>query len=393
MPAPADRYELCDQLGKGGTSTVWLGRRLGDKAGPEALVAIKSLLPGQDVHGDAERAFLYEARISQCVRHPNVVPTLDVAMVGDERVMVMPYVHGVTLAALLRSCIRNETTCPVDVAGRIVHDLLLGLDAAHRATTPEGTPLGLVHRDVSPQNVLVDASGVARLIDFGIAKTVDSDEHTPRGEMKGKAPYLAPEVLDGERATARTDVYSAAVVLWETLCARRLFSGRTAVDILVAILTNPIARPSEVLGVPVALDDVVMRGLSRSPNARPPTASDFAYEIARSMPLASRESVAAWVRANAGEELARRELLGFYVAPRPAVPVEPRTVIMPRPAPPTTVPPPPAVGRGALVLLGLLVVASLLATLAASVHAFACATRAPGGSRVTTWVRPASNGG
>ncbi len=301
-PRVIGQYEIHAELGRGGSGIVWLGRaREGG-----ACVAVKSLLGPSVEEPGLQNALREEARLSSLVVHANVISTVDVVSTGTEVFLVMPYVHGVTLAALLRICIERGVTVPVEIAARLVHDLLLGLDATHRARDLRGRPLHLVHRDVSPQNLIVASEGVSRLIDFGIAKGRDSANQTALGELKGKAPYIAPEVLEGADATPLTDVYAAAVVLWEALCARRLFRGTSATDIWEGVLRARVQAPSAVVGRPVSLDQVVLRGLSRAPEARPRSAKQMADDIARASRLAPRERVAAWVSWCAGPELERR---------------------------------------------------------------------------------------
>lgn len=295
-------YEIHGELGRGGSGIVFLGRR----TGTSELFAVKTLLTSRAVDPALERAMLDEARLSGLVRHRHVVSTVDVVANDGELVLVMPYVHGVTLASLLRVCVQRSQACPVEIAARIVHDLLLGLHAAHEACDDEGKRLDLVHRDVSPQNVIVAEDGTTRLIDFGIAKAKGCAELTLTGELKGKAPYLAPETLEGETATRLTDVYAAAVVLWEALCGRRLFRASAIATTWEQILKGDVPRPSAIVGRPVSLDAIVMRALSRDPGRRPRSALAMAQEIARVTRLAPRRRVSEWVRWAVGEELDRR---------------------------------------------------------------------------------------
>src|SRR5262249_54484061 len=148
------------------------------------------------------------------------IPTLDVLSQGGELLLVMEYVEGESVSALLR-----KGPLPVSIACAIIHDILLGLHYAHEATDEAGSPLGIIHRDVSPQNVMVGAHGLARLLDFGIARARDSVHHSVTGELRGKIPYMAPEQLRSAPLHRSVDVYAAGVVLWEMITGRRLFEG------------------------------------------------------------------------------------------------------------------------------------------------------------------------
>lgn len=317
--------QLLVELGRGGAGVVRLARKGGK------LVAVKTLHApdgaSKGVDRSLERSLHEEARLSRYVRHPNVVSTTDVFSHGREIVLVMPYVHGATLAALVRACIKKGTAIPVEIAATLVHDVLLGLHAAHVAKDEEGHHLELVHRDVSPQNVLVGVDGRARLIDFGIAKAKTSADLTLQGELRGKVPYVAPESIGGARATRIADVWSAAVVLWEALCARRLFDGESPAETWTRVLGAPVEKPSAVLGREVSLDDVVLRGLSRDVAARFSSALEMAQAIAAASRLAPRARVAAWVRWAVGAELEARsakvrQLITFSDPPRrPARPL------------------------------------------------------------------------
>jgi serine/threonine-protein kinase len=299
------RYELHSELASGGMATVHLGRSIG-AAGFAKSVAIKRLHAQFASDPEFVSQLLEEARLCERIRHPNVVAMLDVVAVEHELLLVMEYVHGETLARLLRACAQDGERCPPEVAASIAHDVLLGLHAAHSAMTPEGAPLCIIHRDVSPQNIIVGADGVARLLDFGIAKAAGAASHTREGEVKGKVPYMAPEILRLEEATPQSDVYSAAVTLWESLCARRLFRADTEVGVWGKVLDGAVPLPSTLVGPLGAVEDVVMRGLARSKADRFPTALAMAQALEASIRLASAAEVAVWVARRAADSLAER---------------------------------------------------------------------------------------
>jgi serine/threonine-protein kinase len=300
-----ERYELHDELASGGMASVHLGRSLGD-AGFTKSVAIKRMHANAAARNpEARTQLLQEARLTERIRHPNVVATLDVVDTDEELWLVMEYVHGVTLAQLLLSAAKRGERCAPAIAASILHDVLIGLGAAHRTVDAAGRPLGILHRDISPQNILVGADGLARLLDFGIAKVIGGEVHTSTGIIKGKAPYIAPEILGGALADRRTDLYAAAVVLWEALTGHPLFQGDNAANTLGNVLTMRVPRPSETCGPLGGIEEVVMRGLSRNPNERFSSAEEMAEALERAGRLAPATEVAVWVERCAGDTLAR----------------------------------------------------------------------------------------
>ena len=218
------RYALFDQFATGGMATVHLGR-LDGAGGFSRVVAIKRLLPHLVRNEDFTQMLLKEARLAARVRHPNVVPTLDVVASKGDVLLVLEYVHGEALSTLCRVQVKQKKDhIPVDIAVAIMRDVLGGLDAVHEATDERGRSLGLVHRDISPPNVLVGVDGLSRVLDFGIAKALEHIEESDPNRVKGKTGYLSPEQIRGERLTQRSDVFSAGIILWEMLATRRLFA-------------------------------------------------------------------------------------------------------------------------------------------------------------------------
>jgi serine/threonine-protein kinase len=299
------RYALYGEIASGGMATVYVGRLRG-QAGFARTVAIKRLHPQHAKEPDFVAMFLDEARLAARIRHPNVVPTLDVVSTEGELFLVMEYVQGESFARLLRATRQRQESAPVRVVAAIVADVLHGLHAAHEATSEKGVPLGLVHRDVSPHNILVGSDGVARVVDFGVAKAAGRIQSTREGQLKGKLAYMAPEQITGT-ATRRTDVYAASVVLWEALTGRRMFIGENDASVLNQVLHSPIVPPSQhVAGLDPAWDEIVLKGLERDEAQRYATAREMALEIERRMTLARATEVGGWVDSLAHETLARR---------------------------------------------------------------------------------------
>jgi eukaryotic-like serine/threonine-protein kinase len=312
-------------------ATVHLGRVLG-AAGFTRIVAIKRLLPQFASEPDFESMFVEEAQLAARIRHPNVVPTIDVVSSDGELLLVMEYVHGEALGRLATQA-RTSGGVPRAIALAVVCDALHGLHAAHEAKDRQGKPLGIVHRDVSPQNVIVGVDGVARVIDFGIAKAQSSLNTTQEGFVRGKMAYMAPEQVSGEPLTRRTDVYPMGVILWELLVGDRLFPGGTRPELLQKV-AGEVPRPrSRVPSIPERLDALVMHALAPKPADRFADAGEMARALEALGPVAPRSEVAAWVEATAREALDMRAQL---VA---AVEAEGRSV--PPPAPDVSLVAPP----------------------------------------------------
>jgi len=195
------------------------------------------------------------------------------------------------------------------IAAAIAHDVLLGLEAAHEACDDRGEPLHIVHRDVSPQNLIVGADGVPRVLDFGVAKAASRLQTTREGQLKGKIPYMSPEQLAGE-VTAKSDVYSASLVLWEALTRQRLFRGETEAQVLHLVMTMDAPAPSTINPeVPPELDAVVLKGLARDPAKRYASAREMAAAIESCTPVASAMKIAEFVASLIGSTLAARDAI------------------------------------------------------------------------------------
>jgi serine/threonine-protein kinase len=322
------RYALFDMIATGGMASVYFGR-LETAAGFSRVVAIKKLHP-QLARDPAFAAMLLdEARMASRIRHANVIATLDVVEDGSELLLVMEYVAGEALSRLIDAASEANESVPIEVAVAIAAGVLHGLHAAHEATTEAGEPLGLVHRDVSPQNVLVGSDGVPRLLDFGVAKASGRCQITREGVLKGKLPYMAPEQLRGEELTRQCDVWGAAALAWELLTCRILFDGDTDAHVFGQILSGKIEPPSSVdESIPAELDRVVLTGLARSQAQRYRTAREMALALEACVRPATAAEVGVWVRRLAGPVLAERAValsaverdLRSGIASKPATP-------------------------------------------------------------------------
>jgi eukaryotic-like serine/threonine-protein kinase len=302
-----ERYVLCEPIAVGGMATVYFARQRG-AGGFSKAVAIKRMRPDLVHQREFVDLFVDEARLASRVRHANVVSVIDVVASGDELLLVMEYFHGESLSRLLRACAFAKKRVPPAIAVALVCNVLHGLHAAHEAKGEKGEPLGIVHRDVSPQNVIVGVDGVARVADFGIARAAGQIHATDEGKTRGKAGYSAPEQLRGGPVTRKIDLFAACVLLWEILVGRRLFEGESQAAVITAVLTEPIEAPGLYAPeLPGELDDVILRGLDRDPKRRPETALELAAALARAVAPAGPALVSAWVIDLAGEDLEKRE--------------------------------------------------------------------------------------
>ncbi len=312
------RYALYGAIAAGGMATVHLGRLLGP-VGFSRTVAIKRLHAQFASDPEFVSMFLDEARLAARIRHPNVVPTLDVVATGGELFLVMEYVPGESVSRLYRALRDRHQTIPLRILSAVMAGVLHGLHAAHEAKDERGHPLGIVHRDVSPQNVLVGTDGVPRVLDFGVAKAAGRVQTTKEGQIKGKLAYMPPEQLKGAAVSRQTDIYATGVMLWELVTGQRLFAGDNEGAIVAKVLEAKIEPPSRVLVAsrrqtftdPVmrqleALDLTILRALATQPEQRFATARAMAVELERTCPPATASEVADWLESVAREVLDSR---------------------------------------------------------------------------------------
>ena len=347
------RYALFEQFASGGMATVHFGR-LDGAGGFQRVVAIKRLLPQLVQNEDFTQMLLKEARLAARVRNPNVVPTVDVVASKGDVLLVLEYVHGESLSALCRTQARERKEhIPLDVAVGVMLGVLQGLDAVHEATDEQGRPLGLVHRDISPPNVIVGSDGHTRVLDFGIAKALEHIEDSNPNRVKGKAGYMSPEQIRGERLTQRSDVFSAGIILWELLATRRLFTADAETERMQKILDGGYAPPSTYRPeLPPELDRVAMRALALDPEQRFENCREFATALEHAAPAASARRIAEWVNDRAADNLATRARMVAEVEtwvnagpdlPLNSTPFAAEAAILMTPPPPGTTNPPPPV--------------------------------------------------
>ncbi|HET6147791.1 MAG TPA: serine/threonine-protein kinase [Polyangia bacterium] len=304
------RYTIFNQIAAGSAVMVHLARFSGP-AGFSRVVAVKRLHPRLAEDAGVRAIFLEEARRMSAVRHRNVVPTLDVVVNDTEVLQVMEHIQGATLGTLRSAAQRQQQEIPLDLCSAIVVGALQGLHAAHEARGQAGQPSPLVHAAVSPAQILVGIDGVARMVGFGDARTVRARSEINLN-VPGDPTYLAPEQLRGEPVTRASDIFSAAVVLWELLTWRWLFGGVAEPERRYRLLQGAEVTPPSTIAprLPRGLDEVVMHGLRPNPTERYRTALDMAAALERAIPPATQGVVGEWVIRTAAEALAEEaELL------------------------------------------------------------------------------------
>jgi serine/threonine-protein kinase len=298
MSLQLGRYETVRTIAAGGMATVHLGRAVG-AGGFERLVAIKVMHPHVEAEAEFVSMFLDEARLAAQLRHPNVVATIDLSQ--DPLFLVMEYVEGPSLHAALRELRKTNTLIPIGVALHIALDVLSGLHAAHELKNPSGGSLGVVHRDVSPHNILLGVDGVTKLTDFGVARAESRIASTHGGRAKGKLAYMSPEQVRALPLDRRSDVFAAGVVLHEILTGEALFRAENEAALVFQVAQGAPTTPAEVNpAVPEGVSAVCSRALATDPAERFPTAADFSDALEEAakqagVAVASTKEVARYV--------------------------------------------------------------------------------------------------
>jgi predicted ATPase/serine/threonine protein kinase len=266
----AGRYTLLHKLAVGGMAEVFLAKQ-GGLEGFEKLVVLKRILPAYAANDEFRRMFLDEARLAADLRHPNVVTIFDVGADQDTWFIAMEYLHGQDLSSLFHRHREAGEQMPLEHALQVLSDAAAGLHHAHTKTSLQGEVLGLVHRDVSPQNLFLTYDGVTKVLDFGIARARKRSVSTDAGILKGKYAYLCPEALEGAEVDARADQFALGIVLFELTTLQRLFARPSDAEVLRAVMECRVPRPTSLVpGYPTALEDIVLRALAKAPDDRFP---------------------------------------------------------------------------------------------------------------------------
>ncbi|MBN1654983.1 MAG: protein kinase [Deltaproteobacteria bacterium] len=313
------RYEILTRLASGGMAAIYVARAVG-VAGFERLFAIKVLHPHLAYEHEFVAMFLDEARLAARIRHPNVISTFEVSDACDAGYyLVMEYVEGDHLGALMREAANARRRLPASVTLRVIVDALNGLGAAHELTDETGAPLHLVHRDISPQNIMVSTDGISRLTDFGVAKAASRISNTKEGQFKGKLAYMAPEHASDGKADQRSDLFAMGTILWECLTGQRLFRADNHAATLTKVCLDPIPMPSSVDPDLATFDNVLESALERDPDKRFQSASEFVDAIeanaAKLDGIAKSRAVSNLVKQYASDKLQKdRDLIKNAIA-------------------------------------------------------------------------------
>jgi serine/threonine-protein kinase len=305
------RYELLVPIARGGMARVWAARQHGQR-GFQKLVAIKVILPNLAEEPEFERMFLDEARIASGVHHPNVCEIYELGEEKKTLYLVMEWVSGDSFARVLRANAGKTEAVEPRVVARIVADACAGVHAAHELTDEDGRALGVVHRDLSPHNILITAAGTAKVCDFGVAKALGQlHEATSAGQLKGKIAYMAPEQITGAPVDRRSDVFSLGCVLYEATTGQRPFRGDGDHQVMHAVLKGEIVPPTAILrNYPQELERIVMRALAPQPILRFPTAERMRFSleefVARGQ-LVTQSNVAQVLKTRIGDLIERRK--------------------------------------------------------------------------------------
>ncbi len=280
-------YEIGLPLKDGGMATLFHATRKG-VAGFEKRFVMKRVHPRLASDERFRAMFIREARIAALIDHPHVVQVVDFGEDDDALFLIMEFVDGCSLRTLMNALAKQRRRLSPQLAVRVAIAIAEGLHAAHEATTPDGQSLSVVHRDVSPDNIMISRRGDVKLIDFGIAKSTDSTSETGEGTVKGKFAYMAPEQASAGEVDRRTDVYALGIVLWEMLTMKRCFRAETDLETLARVLKPEVVTPQRVVPeVPTALAEVVMRALRPSPAERPATTRVLRKMLVTAMPSAA----------------------------------------------------------------------------------------------------------
>ncbi|MFW5878312.1 MAG: serine/threonine protein kinase, partial [Myxococcota bacterium] len=275
------KYRLLKKLASGGMGEIWLARQQG-LAGFDRLAVVKKILEHLSKSRKFVEMFLDEARLAAQLSHPHIVQIFDLGKDGDIYYIAMEYVHGENLRMVNRTASRSGRPAPPPIVARVISQACEALHYAHTRTDDTGTPLGIVHRDVSPQNLLLSYEGQIKVVDFGIAKAVGRMTETKTGDLKGKTVYMSPEQIRGGVIDARTDVFAMGIVLWELVTGRRLYNQETDFLVMQAICDEPPPSPREVRrDVPEELEEVVLTALQKKPQDRFQSANEMHMALER----------------------------------------------------------------------------------------------------------------
>jgi serine/threonine protein kinase len=305
MASVHQRYRILSKLDAGGMAEIYRGVAISIE-GFEKPVAIKRILPSLCQNQKFVTMFLDEARLSMQLNHANIVQIFDLGQVGDTYFVAMEMVEGANLRRVMQRSVDMGLHIPVPIGCFLIMETAKALAYAHEKTGPNDQPLGIVHRDVSPPNVLLSRQGEVKLTDFGLARAATNAQVTDQGVVKGKYAYLSPEAADGKPVDPRADIYSCGIILWELLCGRRLFAGKSDPDTVELVRQGVIPKPSSVRPeVDEELERIVLRALAKNVKRRYQSARELEQDLAaylfKNNLRVTGNDLAAFLRLTAGE--------------------------------------------------------------------------------------------
>jgi eukaryotic-like serine/threonine-protein kinase len=300
MASVHQRYRIVEKIDAGGMAEIYRGEAVSIE-GFARVVAIKRILPSMCTDQKFVSMFLDEARLSMQLTHANIVQIFDIGKADDTYFVVMELIEGANLRRLMQKCSDRGAAFPLPLACYVTMEMCRGLAYAHEKNGADNQPLGIVHRDVSPPNVLVSNQGEVKLTDFGLAKAASHATNTDAGVIKGKFAYLSPEVVAGKEVDARADIYSAGIMIWEMLCGRKLFAGKTDMDTVELVRKGDIPKLGRLRPeVDDELERIVQKALARNPKRRYQTARALEQALAgylfKHNLLVTANDLANWMR-------------------------------------------------------------------------------------------------
>jgi len=333
LPRDFGKYRLVRKIATGGMAEIFLAQ---DRASPDAPIVVKRILPHLMENKEFVSMFLDEARIAAQLRHENIVEIFDVGRIEGAFYIAMEWVHGEDVRRIYNQAYKLQRSLPLSHSIRVIAEAAIGLGFAHRLPDLTGKPLGVVHRDVSPQNILVTYDGRVKIVDFGIAKAERKVIRTRAGVLKGKYSYMSPEQAMGDPIDHRTDIFALGIILYETTTGNRLFKRHNELATLQAIMKCQITPPGEVLeGYPVELEKIGLKALSKDLDERYQRAEDFADDLMHFLRTSGlyveRESIADFMQDLFAEELAALEAENVPLPPRGSPPARPKLTAAPAP--------------------------------------------------------------
>lgn len=279
-PKQFGKYFLLEKLAVGGMAEIYKAKTFGID-GFEKQLAIKRILPHCSADKDFITMLIDEAKLSVLLSHANIVQVYDLGKVGDDYFISMEFINGVNLRDLMYKCRERKVAIPPDIAVYIVSEMCKGLDYAHRKTDHNNQPVGIVHRDISPQNILISYEGEVKIVDFGIAKAAMNISHTMAGILKGKIAYMSPEQAMGKSIDHRTDIFSAGILAYEIITGSKLFTGESQFEVLKKIRTTQITAATLPDSVPAALKTCIAKSLAYDPENRYSNAGDLQIDLTK----------------------------------------------------------------------------------------------------------------